>query len=204
MKTINTYLFSDLPPEAKQTAINNNTDINTDHDWSDCIIDNYIELAALVGLDINNIYWSGFSSQGGGACFTGSYSYRKGAVKALEGFVFDDHPLIELAKQLQAIQKDYFYSLTSTIHHLGGNYYHEQSVKVITTIGDRHGARGLVTPTKQIGDLFRALMQHIYLELQTEYEFLTSDEQVAESLECNELYFFSNGQLVTAKMIFVD
>ena len=195
MKTIHTYLFTELPPEAKQIAINNNPDINTDHDWSDCIIDNYIELAALVGLDINNIYWSGFSSQGDGACFTGSYSYRKGAVKALEGFVFDDHPLIELAKQLQAIQKDYFYSLTSTNHRLGGKYYHEQSVKVVTPIGDRYGVRNLVTPTKQLGDLFRDLMNSIYMELQQCYEFLTSDEQVAESLECNELYFFSDGQL---------
>ena len=195
MKTINTYLFTELPPEAKQIAIDNNRDINTAHDWSDYIVDNYKDLAALIGLEIDNIYWSGFIYQGDGACFTGSYSYKKGAVAALEEFVFDDHPLIELAKQLQIIQKDYFYSLTSTIHYLGGNYYHEQSVGVDTTIGDRHGTRELITPTKQLGDLFRGLMNTIYLDLQKEYEFLTSDEQIEETLIANEYYFLINGQL---------
>ena len=46
MKTINTYLFSELSPEAKQTAINNNLAINTDHSWYEYVVDNYIELSA--------------------------------------------------------------------------------------------------------------------------------------------------------------
>lgn len=195
MKAINTYLFIELSPEAKQTAINNNPDINTNHDCYEYIIDNYKQLSAIVGLDIDNIYFSGFNSQGDGACFTGNYKYSKGAASQLSEFVYDDHPLVAIAEQLQSIQKEYFYSLTSEISHLGGNYSHEQSVKVVTTIGDRHGVRNLVTPTKQLGALFRELMNFIYADLQVEYEFLTSDEQIEETLECNECYFLSNGEL---------
>ena len=75
------------------------------------------------------IYFSGFSSQGDGACFEGTYRYKKGAVAAIKketGFGHKrpdgtvgtgDKELIRIATELQAIQRKNFYRLYATCKH---------------------------------------------------------------------------------------
>jgi hypothetical protein len=87
MRTIQTtvYRFSELSEEAKEKSIETNRDINCgDSFWSECVIEDAKEQAKTIGIDIDHIYYSGFSSQGDGACFDGRYLYKAGAVKAMQ------------------------------------------------------------------------------------------------------------------------
>ena len=57
------------------------------------------------------IWFSGFASQGDGACFDGTYAYAKGAVKAIRAHAPEDKELHRIADELQAIQRRYFYRI---------------------------------------------------------------------------------------------
>ena len=46
--------------------------INVEFDkWWDCVESDFKEDMLLVGIDVDRIFFSGFSSQGDGACFVG-------------------------------------------------------------------------------------------------------------------------------------
>ena len=47
-------------------------------DWYESTFDDAKAIGALMGMDIDGIYFSGFCSQGDGACFEAGLSYRKG------------------------------------------------------------------------------------------------------------------------------
>ena len=71
--TQNVYTFNELSDTAKESA---RDWYRSDPfpDWHEFVIDGAKEVGALLGIEIDNIWFSGFSSQGDGACFTGSYS----------------------------------------------------------------------------------------------------------------------------------
>lgn len=108
--TVTTYTFEELSDEAKEVAISHYREHNYgDTFWSECIIEDAKEVAALMGIDIEDIYWSGFYSQGDGAMFTGSYEYRKGSVKAVKDYAPEDSELQSIATGLYEMQKRNFY-----------------------------------------------------------------------------------------------
>ena len=65
------------------------------------------------------IYWSGFSSQGDGACFEGCYRYAKGASKAIRDYAPKDERLHAIADNLQEIQSKAFYRWEARCQHRG-------------------------------------------------------------------------------------
>ena len=77
-ETINVYQFNELSDSQKQSVFDNWRINGPDYEWWDCIYDDAKTIAALMGIEIKDIYFSGFSSQGDGACFTGNYAYKKG------------------------------------------------------------------------------------------------------------------------------
>ena len=71
-KTI--YQFDELTDAAKEKAREWFRGIADE--WGDeCIIDDAKRIGAMIGFDVDKIYWRGFSSQGDGACWTGSVTY---------------------------------------------------------------------------------------------------------------------------------
>jgi len=125
-KTVNLYTFEELGEDTKRKAIEKLYDINTECGWWDWDFDNFKTIAALIGIDIDKIYFSGFFSQGDGACFEGSYSYKKGGLKALIEYAPQDECLHGIARNLQATQRKAFYQLSANVSHRG-HYYHERS-----------------------------------------------------------------------------
>lgn len=190
--TIKMYTFDELSDDAKQRALDDNRDYNTHHDyWHECITDDAKTIAALMGIDIDDIWFSGFASQGDGACFEGRYSYRKGSVKAVKDYAPVDETLHRIAAGLQDIQRHHFYGLTATVKHVG-HYYHEHCTSIdvdcehCLTFGD--------TEDDALGELLRDFMQWIYSQLETEYRYQTSDDAIADSLLANEVEFTSDGK----------
>jgi hypothetical protein len=151
VRTIETkvYTFDELSDSAKEKAREWYREGNLDYEWWDCTYDDAVKCAECLGIEIATrdrnwrnittgksgvsketcIYFSGFCSQGDGACFEGSYSYRKGWRKALKAYAPIDKELLEIGEALQEAQKQVRWGATATIKH-SGRYYHERSIDV--------------------------------------------------------------------------
>lgn len=171
--------------------------INTEYDnWWDCVESDFKEDMKAVGIDVHRIHFSGFSSQGDGACFEGKLD---NALGYLDHHHKDQHPMIR--KLLENGGGVYI----NCDHN--GRYYHEYC----TTFWAEHDPLQAVLdqPTefheaiveqwgellaKEMGDFetavteqWRTYMRELYRKLEAEYEYLTSDEAVWETIAANEL-----------------
>jgi len=188
------YKFDELSDDAKEKAREWYRSSDNDRDFS-YVIDDAVTIGAMLGIDINPtnkgygkrpaIYFSGFHSQGDGACFEGSYSYKNGALKAIQAYAPKDRELHAIAKQLQDLQRQHFYSLTAKMNHQG-HYYHSwcMRVEVNYSLDD---SRSL--PENELTDLMRLFADWVYDKLQAEDEWFRSDECVDESILANEYEF---------------
>ena len=67
---VKVYSFEELSEKSKATVIEKNRDINVDYeDWAECLLDEWKAKLARIGFHEAEISYSGFSSQGDGACF---------------------------------------------------------------------------------------------------------------------------------------
>lgn len=185
------YTFDELSDDAKEHALDKLRDLNVSHEWWEFTYDDAVRCAALIGIEIDRIYFTGFSSQGDGACFEGSYSYAKGGLAAIKEHAPQDAELHRIAQALQDIQRAAFYRLTASVKQRG-HYYHSlcTEIDVVNGSGETTCAQ-----YDAIKDTLRAYMEWVYARLESEYEYLTSDEQVKECIEANEYEFTENGEL---------
>jgi hypothetical protein len=215
-RTIETkvYKFDQLSETAQAYALQKHYDYNTDHGWWEAVYDDAVNMATELGIDIDCrrgssqpcIFFSGFSSQGDGACFEGSYSYKKGALKALKSAAparykdqetkkWVDLPnnaeLHRIAKELTAVQRKHFYRLEAKVVQ-SGHYNHSGCTRI--EVNDCESLyRDIGDAEDDIKQLLRDFMDWIYKRLEDEYDWLTSDEQIKEALEANEVEFDEDG-----------
>jgi hypothetical protein len=186
------YQFDELSPEAQERAIEQWQEHGMDYEWYDCIYSHVKEIGNLLGIEIDNIYFSGFHSQGDGACFTGYYSFRRGAVKAVKEYAPQDKELHQIAQDLHAINAKCFYNLSAHVKH-GGHRSHA-SYTVINVEDSRY-----YRPTEEakdaLSEVLRDFMHWIYRLLEKEYEYQTSPEYIAEMFMANEYEFYENGKI---------
>lgn len=189
----NIYTYDELPPEIQEKILEKNRDINVDHDWWDYIYDDAKEIGGFLGIDIDRIYYSGFFYQGDGACFEGYYRYEKDSVKKTKEYAPKDTELHRIAEGLYKIQKRNFYAVIARIKHRG-RHCHE----FCTTIEmERSDDRELVRDTENdIADFLRDFMRWIYKQLEKEYEYLTSDEVIMDTIVGNAWEFDEHGNLI--------
>ncbi len=189
------YTFDELSDKAKEKAREWFRRDYPDYDWWESVYEAAKTGAGLLGIEIDGINFSGFCSQGDGARFRGSYRFKKGWRKAILA-EFGEGPyrdaLLDIGQQLQEAQARQFYKLEATVAYHG---YYEHSG--CTSIGVSHAE----DPYRDIGDCedaviqaLREFMDYIYEWLEDEYDWLTSDEQVDESIRANEYTFLENGE----------
>lgn len=199
---IKVYQFSELSDEAKIAAIEANRHALVDHEWYYDTIDGFkAEIAPAFGIDCSQVYFSGFGSQGDGACFEGSFEYRKGmtqAVKRLEIYNSDGrNELLEIAQEMAGLQKSNFYGLYGDLSHSHTRCVHELSVYV-NVHRNGPGYSGDIDPAEGTDEAYeyclRDLMQWLYRQLESEYFHLTSDEAIAECLDEEGCEFTEDGE----------
>lgn len=198
MRTVTTetrvYLFDELSSRAKEAA----------RDWwkrldemesyfSEYVIDDAKEIAAIMGIEIAEIYWSGFSCQGDGASFTGSYSNKEGAAQAVREYAPQDETLHRIVDTLTRLQTGADSELCADIKNdRGCRYVHEYSVDITA---------GLATDSREITDseesetieALRDFMRWIYRQLEGSYYDSRSDDSVDENIRINGYEFTENG-----------
>lgn len=205
------YQFDELDERAKEAARDWYRDGSGSAEWGwyESVYDMADTAATLIGIEIDRkrgrtmggstvtspaIYFSGFSSQGDGACFEGRYTYAKGSVTAIKAEFPTDTELHRIATRLQTVQRRNFYQLSARVDHRG-HYYHEGCTAIdVFKDGDEYAARD--EDTQEIKDCLRSFMQWIYSTLESEWDYLNSDEQVDESIRANEYEFSEDGERV--------
>lgn len=191
------YTFDELSDDAKENARNWWRECESmDTDFHECVFDDYKEGCGVLGIDIDQIYYSGFYSQGDGACFTGTYSYKKGWKALLKAQFGGDliKPFLEAGNELQAIQSKYFYKLSANLEHTG-RYYHENSVSINVTAEDDIYLN-LMEAEEDITDTLRSLMQDLYSSLERAYAWVMSDENIDDNIKLSEYEFDEDGYRV--------
>lgn len=194
---VSIFKYEELSDKAKAKAREwyRSDDGGLDYDWFDAVYEDAGRIFEILGIDANRkgknpcIWFSGFWSQGDGACFEGSYSYAKGSARAIKRYAPQDEELQRIGRELMEVQKRHNYRITARLEHRGP-YYHEYTVSIDVDGCDDSGKE---SPAETVRTLLRDLMRWTYKTLEAEHEYLTSDEAVAETIEANEYEFTADG-----------
>jgi hypothetical protein len=189
--TYTVYEYEELSEKAQERARDWYRETMFDYEWWDSVYYDAKAVAALMGIEIDDISFSGFYSQGDGAQFTGTYQYRKGSVQAVKEYAPQDETLHQIAEELYEIQKRNFYGLTATVKS-SGRYNHEYCTDI--SVLDKDDEEVADHTEAALIYTLRDYMRWIYRRLEEEYEHLQSDEQVAESIIVNEFEFTEDGE----------
>lgn len=176
-------------------------------DWADTVREDFIVKMRERGIAVDEVYWSGFCSQGDGACFEGRIE---------DMALFFKHHVIDRAKEgeeaLFPMVRISIDGLNCNTYWWGhaGHYYHENSLVHNDDVIDFEYACGHVYDVPQmrdcgvtlwenqynkeceefgtmVQDLVRDYCVELYRALNDECDYLTSDEAVAESLHANDI-----------------
>lgn len=199
------YKYEELSDRAKQRARECCLEDGLDPSWWEYLYEDFARVAEILGISLSEkpvplmngkcryepeIYFSGFYHQGSGSSFCGTYGYAKGAVDKIKKYAPQDEELHRIAQGLQDVQRRHFYRLTADITSARDHY-------IRVEVGDSEN------PYRDIGgaeDDVRGLMNDfngwMFKCLQDEYEYLTSDEAVEESIVANEYEFDEYGNWV--------
>lgn len=178
------YTFAELSDDAQQHAIEELWDVNVDYDWWDCSYETIKKAGECLGIACTV---SGFDLDRGdyvGLC--GGYSYRKGWRAALAHEFGGDTlaALVKIGEELQAAQKTLFWSGYASME--SSRYGTRYSADA--DHGGQHDVDGLV-------DGLREFEHWALTLLRREYDYLTSDDAIKETIEANEFEFDEAGNL---------
>jgi hypothetical protein len=193
MKTISIEKIVFTLDEVKEQAIQRNWDINVDHDWWQFVYDDAATIFEMLGYSLDEkppFFFSGFSSQGDGACINrANWSYVTGCVKAVRDYAPCDDELHRIARELQNIAAKSFYTGTASIQQ-SGYYYHEISMLFYTDC-----EKGYFDEAN-FQDVTTDLCKWLYKRLEADYNYLTREEAIEETLRCNGYEFDEDGNII--------
>ncbi len=187
------YKFDELSDESKEAAMEKFREHNLDYEWWSPVYDDARDIGVLMGITIDRIYFTGFCSQGDGACFEGSYSYELGSVKQIREHAPKDGTIYRLAAELSKLQRTRFYRLSASVKH-SGHYYHERSTDIRVCIEDGYDDVDVDTD-EALSELLRGFMRWIYKRLEETHDYLQSDESIKETIKANQYLFTEDGAI---------
>ena len=177
-------------------------------DWHEFVIEDFCAICAILGVDLKTravrlmgggtlqepcVWFSGFWSQGDGACFEGRYTHRRGAAKTIRRYVPQDGELHRIADALQATQARNFYQLAARIRH-HGRYSHEYSMAIDVERNSPNVRAISADAENALIEALRDLARWLYRQLEREYLFQSSDESVDEAIAANGYSFTQIGR----------
>lgn len=200
------YKFDELDERAKERARDWYRQGAFEYEWWDEVFEDAKQCLALAGFTIDRIYFSGFSSQGDGACFEGSWRAANAQpVKAMKQHAPQDKDLHAIAAAMREVAKARPDASMSVKHR--GRYSHEHCTEFdVSADGPewdddvrRSDAEWSALRDREaeieetIIETSRDAMRWIYRQLEREYDYLNSDEQVDEAIRANEYEFNQDG-----------
>lgn len=210
MKTIHTdvFHFDELDDDAKEKARTWWREEAFHDDWWDSVYDDAKQALKNAGWTIDKIYFSGFWSQGDGACFEGSWRAPSVVPDKMREYTPLDDELNRIASQLAEVTKEFPHASGAVKQ--SGHYYHEMCTIFDFEPGDddaeevenliynspeyKQRADKVQRAENDFIELSRDAMRWVYRQLEKEYDFQNSDEQVDENIRINEYTFTATGR----------
>jgi hypothetical protein len=201
------YRFDALSEPARETARAWYRGAGLDHDWYEFVCADCEAICAILGVELKTrtvrlfggglrqkpaIHFSGFWSQGDGACFEAAYRYQRHAPRRIRDHAPNDTELHRIADSLQSVQRAHFYQLRAEICHRG-RYYHEFCMDIAARRDSSTGQVMMVDAEEMVIEAMRDLARWLYRQLEREYEYQTSDEVVDQIIAANGYTFTESG-----------
>lgn len=202
------YRLDELDDRAKEKARAWYRDGGFDYDWYEFVYEDFERVCDILGVTLATravelygggtrskprIWFSGFWSQGDGACFEGRYEYAKSAAAKIRSYAPKDTKLRAIADALQAIQRRNFYQLYAHINH-HGHYYHEYCMAIDVGRNSSNWQDMTADAEEAITEALHDLARWLYRQLEREYEYLASDETVDDTIRANDYTFTASGR----------
>lgn len=201
------YTFEELDERAQERARDWYREGIPHEDWHEFVFDDFERICELLGVVLATrpvrlfgggtrakpcIWFSGFASQGDGACFEGRYSYRKGASRAIRDYAPTDQRLAAIADELQRNQRKNLYALEARVTHRG-RYYHEHSMEIAVERNSDQYQPPTADAEEAVAEALRDLARWLYRQLEKEYDHQMSNEVVDEGIIVNGYTFTEAG-----------
>lgn len=201
------FRLEELSDGAKDVARSWYREGGFDHDWFDAVFDDFERICILLGVELATqpvrlfgggtrhkpcIWFSGFASQGDGACFEGRWQHAKAAPRSIRAHAPTDSELHRIADALQAIQRRNIYQLYAVVAHRG-RYHHEHSMAISVERDSPTGQAMTSDAEKAATEALRDLARWLYRQLEREFDYLNSDDAVDEAIKANGYSFTAAG-----------
>jgi hypothetical protein len=202
------YTLDELEDRAREGARDWYRQTALDDDWHDVVFEDFEAVCDILGVSLATrpvrlmgggtrtaprIWFSGFSSQGDGACFEGAYHYAGQSRRRIRDYAPKDVALHGIANRLAAVQRRNFFRLEASVGHRG-RYYHDYSMDI--SVGrDGPTGEGVSGADEEIViEALRDLARWLYRRLEAEYDYQTGDAQIDEVIRANGYTFTEAGR----------
>jgi hypothetical protein len=191
--TISGYAAKELNDKARLKVLSDYSEINVTDDWYQELVEEFKTRMEGYGIQCE-VYFSGFYSQGDGACLVSDTINTEAVVRRLfeEGHSIPEDCLHYSGDLTLRVEK---------VHATWARRYdHEQTVAAVvyndseTIIAD-HDINALESV---VTEWVQKQCNTLYQDLETEYENLTKDQAILDRLEEDECYFTANGTIIPA------
>lgn len=207
------YQYDELSDNAKRRALEWWAEACAgDNSFSESIIDDFCTIAHLMGWEVStrqpyrppgvpsgaklhappSVYFSGFCSQGDGACFEGTWRASDVNLRGLKKYAPRDKELHRIARALRDVAKREPNASGTSTH--TGRGYHEHSVTLALESYRERERDDLAETVEAWEEATRDLMRWLYRTLEKEYEYQTWGEGAVESILANEYEFTEEGR----------
>lgn len=177
-------------------------------DWYDFIYDDFEQICRILGVELKTrpvklmgggtrqqpcIYFSGFWSQGDGACFEARYAYAKGAARRIREHAPKDESLHRIADRLYGVQHANIFQLRADTRHRG-HYYHAYCMEVSVERDSPNWQAMTDGAEEAVTECLRDLAGWLYRQLEREWDYMMSDDYADEGIAANEYTFTEGGR----------
>ena len=222
VRQYNVFTFDELQEDIQEKALDNLRDINVDYEWWECTMGYYVDLLARVGFEGADISFSGFYCQGDGSSFVANCDAQKildsmffeneGQIAWLIKKGLTDKATAELKRwTLWFAMAENHGGIRFSIRRNASRYSHEFTVSPDVEIDGSYTDNGTWTNgvwesvfMSKVGlgvlqsmfeEYARDWCRKVYKGLEDEYEYLTSDEAITETILANGYSFTEDGEL---------
>ena len=218
IKETKIYQYDELSENAKEKAREWYREV--DYDWWDCLYEDFAERAKELGIELSKkpvllmngktrydpeIYFSGFYCQGSGSSFAGKWRAWDMNPDKLKSECPTDSELHRIADVLTDCAKEDG-EMWADIKAHDDNWIRvevndgETIEEKLNELEYKSNEYNLLAQTcqqreQEVAKALRDFNRWIYARLQEEYEYLTSDEHVEESIRANEYEFTEDGEV---------
>jgi hypothetical protein len=181
------YTVDELDEKVRNTVIEEYRDILVEYDWWEPIYEGFREDMRELGLE-GELCFSGFYSQGDGACFVSETVDTDLLVRTLYESGYD------IPEDALLYSGDYSIRISKVHASFANQYSHEYTIEaVITNEGDRIPVTDIAKLENVLTEWIRSECKLVYKNLETYYDELVTDDAILETIRDNNWMFTESG-----------